>query len=123
MATGVNMKELKPGTKVTYLDEAGKKGRGVVHAVNKHEDAEGNVRGLTYSIDTGKDERVDLFKRNPRGEAIGKIVEQYQAEGMATLDALNKAVKAPGLPEDKVVTEKLRHPVLVMIPAEFVEAV
>lgn len=116
------MKELKLGAKVNYLTEAGKKATGVVHAVNKHEDADGNVRGLTYAIDTGKNVRVDVRERNARNEAVTSLVEQYQAKGMATLDALKKAVKQPDLPADETVTEKLRHPVLVTIPAEFVEA-
>lgn len=114
-------KPLNLGTKVEYVDEHNRIKVGVIHAVSATESADGVVTARSYQIDTGNDERVDEFAHDLRDDEAAKQINALLDKGVDPAEALERVIeKQDELPESKVVVDKVRHPVLVTVPASSV---
>lgn len=117
---------LKLGTKVKYLDENGKDAVGRIHAVSTVETPGGIALASSYQIDTGEDERVDEFVHDERDLEIGRQIDAINREAGETLEpgvAFAEVMKNGDLPKSKKIVTTQRHPVLVSVPADMVEAI
>ncbi len=119
------MQTIPLGKEVTYRTADGKDATGTVHGVSTSETADGEQFVLGYQIDTGRDDRVDEFPVDKRGQAINEqATELVEKEGISYQEALAKVVERDkNLPDEGITVEKVRHPELVIVPASLVTRV
>lgn len=115
---------LKIGDPIAYLPRTlegspkiGAVMKGVVHGIQRAY-VSGSFRIIGYVVDTGNDKRVDVHRRDLRGEAVGKkVTEIMEADSEKKLDeAVELAQQESGLPKAGITIEKVRQPEQVVVP-------
>lgn len=105
------MSKLEIGAKVTYTDQkTGKKKTGIIHGIRKAEDSSGNEHIISYLVDTGNDTRVDEYRRDLRGEEIGRRATKHHEDGLDRETALEKAMSSKGLSAEGITIDRVRQP-------------
>ena len=122
------MENIEAGTKIQYrlFDKENKEHwfDGVVHGVRRYENPKtGVITKITYLVDTGRDERVDEQVYDQRDRAISEHVTKLTRKGADILDALAQVHKRDDLPQSKVITERIRQPEQIELPAEHIRLV
>lgn len=114
--------EYNPGDKIKYHtgDENWK--NGIVHAVRTVDDVDGIPRVLTYLVDTGRDERVDVQTHNLKDLAFNKKYRSHRAKGVARDEAQAKATEAVADLPDEIVEEKIRQPEQIDVRPEAIKS-
>lgn len=118
------------GTKVEYR-RGDKWLTGVVHGIKKAEAVKGPEIILGYLVDTGKDERVDEYKYNPRDMEIGNRIQvAFGEQGITAMDNPDEALKiidtiskAKDLPKSEIKMAKVRQPQQVEVLPDDIRAV
>lgn len=120
--------ELQLGDRVKYHTGNEKWMNGIVHAVRKVDDINGQPRVLAYLIDTGRDERVDVYKTNLKDVAHSREftkhfhkVSKSETLEEAGLQAMVKANAATEHLPDEIITDVVRQPQQVDVSAEWVK--
>lgn len=118
------MEELEIGTKVKYTHD-GKTAKGIIHGVRRVQMEDGSERVLTYLVDTGKDERIDVHTRDPHGEEVGRRLKKAMLKDPKIRDSqelINATVEAiliqKDLPAVGLTEERFRQPEQVDVPPQ-----
>jgi hypothetical protein len=102
---------LQDGDEVKYLDPKTNKWLpGKIHGVRKVDDVDGVPRVLTYLVDTGADERLDVYSRSLRDEFISKEVNKHIGRGLTLAEAHRKIEEIKHLPPEEIVEDVVRQP-------------
>lgn len=117
------MQALEPGTKVEYM-AGGEWKLGVVHGYRQYETEAGIVKGVTYLIDTGEDERVDEYPFDHREREISRQMNDHMKKHNSTVpEAFQAVTKKNDLPESKLDVERVRQPKQLEVSQQFVKPV
>jgi hypothetical protein len=111
---------LNPDDKVKYHTGDEKWKNGVIHGARFVDDVDGTPRVLTYLIDTGAHERIDVFQRDLRDEFVNHEVEKLLAKGLQLHEAHQKLADSK-LPPSQVVEDIVRQPQQVDVRPEHVK--
>lgn len=112
------MEGIEPSSKVKYHLGDKKWLDGVVHGIRKIDLEDRSKKIISYLIDTGGDERIDVIKHRAKYKAMNKEFKNQVAKGKETSEAMDIAVKSVQNLVDEIIEEKIRQPKQVEVAPE-----